>query len=451
MSNGIRSTGTQATSRQAPPSTLVVLLQGRVAGVIRRGSTGGSHVLTYEASWRTAPDAFPLSLSLPLASQVHAGPAVTYYLRGLLPDSEARLNAVAHQFGVPADDPFALLAHVGEDCPGAVQFARPDRVPVLENGGAGHVEWLTDAEVAGVLRELSAENTAGPPASLAGQFSLPGALAKVALTWDPIRSRWGRPSGRAATTHIIKPPLSGILHHTENEHLCLELAQAVGCIAAKSSILRIEDQTAIVVERYDRERIGGIIHRLHQEDISQALGVNPRLKYRAEGAPGISDIVTLLREQTSRGLEDVYRFLRAVALNWAIGGTDAHPRNYSLLIAPRGNVTLAPLYDLASALLLRTRTNEAELPVAMSVGGGTTLGDITGATWAAQASEIRVDPERLLTDIASLLDRMVDAAPAIASLAVSEGIDEAFATRFGARIRARAAACATSVGSRLRA
>src|SRR6185437_9962477 len=110
-------------------------------------------------------------------------------------------------------------------------------------------------------------------------------------------------------------------------HLCLELARAAGCDAANSSLLRIEDQSAIAVERYDRARRGAIVHRLHQEDISQALGVNPRLKYASEGAPGITPIVALLRDQSERGIDDVYQFLRAVAFNWVIGGTDAHPRN----------------------------------------------------------------------------------------------------------------------------
>lgn len=426
------------------PSALAVLLQGRLAGVLRPGVAAGAYVFTYESAWRTAPDAFPLSLSLPLASQVHDGPAVAYYLRGLLPDSETRLNAIAHRYGVPADDPFALLAHIGEDCPGAVQFARLERVADLE-AGTGGVDWLSDADVAAILRDLSAENATGRPESGTGQFSLPGALAKVALTWDPARRRWGRPAGRIATTHILKPPLRGVKYHNENEHLCLALARAVGFPAAASAILRLEDQTAIVVERYDRERQGKIVRRLHQEDISQALGVNPRLKYVVEGAPGIAEAVTLLREQSAHGLEDTYRFLRAVAYNWIIAGTDAHPRNYSLLIASRGAVALAPLYDLASALLLATKTKDEDLRLAMSVGGQTRLGDINRAAWNAQAVQLRLNPDRLLAEIADLLDRVMHATHDVAARAVSEGVDERFAIRFSKRISARAVVCAQQV------
>lgn len=422
-----------------------MLLQGQVAGVVRPGKASGSYVFTYDDRWRADRSAFPLSLSLPLASQVHDGLRVTYYLRGLLPDGEARLNAIAHQYRVAPDDPFVLLAYIGEDCPGAVQFARPERAGDLEGEGPGSVDWLDDHQVADLLRELKTNNQ-DRPAVNTGQFSLPGALAKVALTWNPETRLWGRPSGRAATTHIIKPPLAGVKYHNENEHLCLELARNAGFAAAASSILRVEDQTAIAVERYDRERRGSVVHRLHQEDMSQALGVNPALKYASEGAPGIQDVVTLLRDQASNGLEDVYRFVRAVAFNWAIGGTDAHPRNYSILIGARVNVTLAPLYDLASALLLRTRTKVMELPFAMAVGGRSRLGGITRAAWEEEAKRGRLNAARVLDEIDDVLRRVVEAAPAVAASAVSTGIDEKFAARFAARVGARAEACLKELG-----
>ena len=424
----------------ALPQELIVLLQGQVAGVVRPGRASASYVFTYDDGWRDDPSAFPLSLSLPLASQVHDGPRVRYYLRGLLPDAEARLNAIAHQYRVAPDDPFALLAHIGEDCPGAVQFARPERIAELQGEGQGHVDWLDDHEVADLLRELRTSNQDRPAVHI-GQFSLPGALAKVALTWNPRTRRWGRPSGRAATTHIIKPPLAGMRYHNENEHLSLELARQTGFAAAASSILRVEDQTAIAVQRYDRERRGNVIHRLHQEDVSQALGVNPRLKYASEGAPGIEDVVTLLRDQSSNGLEDVHRFIRAVAFNWAVGGTDAHPRNYSVLIGARVSVTLAPLYDLASALLLPTRTEAMELPFAMAVAGRTRLGGITRLAWEEQAKRVRLNPERVLAEIGDLLRRIVEAASEVAAAAVSDGIDEKFAARFASRVGARAESC----------
>jgi serine/threonine-protein kinase HipA len=422
------------------PDELIVLLQGRVAGVLRQSAA--AHIFTYDDVWRDDPEAFPLSLSMPLAGREHAGTAVTYYL----PDSESRLNAIAHQYGVPADDPFGLLAYIGEDCPGAVQFARPERLPDLVGDGPQSIAWLSDHDVANELRDLANENARSGPAVRAGQFSLPGALAKTALTWDDTRSRWGRPTGRSATTHILKPPIPGVPFHNEIEHLSLELARHVGCPAAASAILRVEDQSAISVKRYDRERRGHTVVRIHQEDLSQTLGANPRLKYVTEGAPGIAQAIGLLRDQSARS-DDVYAFLRAVAYNWVIAGTDAHVRNYSVLIRPRGNVALAPLYDLASALLLKTRTPIKKLPFAMSVAGLRTIGEIDRAAWEVQAREVRMDVARAIHEIDDLTQRVIGGAKQVAEAGVERGVDAAFAARFARKIQARASMCAKELGA----
>ena len=44
-----------------------------------------------------------------------------------------------------------------------------------------------------------------------GQFSLAGAQPKTALLFDG--ARWGVPSGRMATTHILKPPIDAFDGH----------------------------------------------------------------------------------------------------------------------------------------------------------------------------------------------------------------------------------------------
>jgi hypothetical protein len=85
-----------------------------------------------------------------------------------------------------------------------------------------------------------------------GQFSLAGAQPKTALLFE--RKRWGVPSGRIPTTHILEPPTGEWDGHAENEHFSLQLARALGLIVPNSSVLRFQDEIAIVVERYDRAR-----------------------------------------------------------------------------------------------------------------------------------------------------------------------------------------------------
>lgn len=420
---------------------LTVLLGGRIAGTVSQGDDNSSYRFTYDDEWQNDLQAYPLSLSIPLAGKTHEGQAVGWYLRGLLPDNEARLDAIAVRYDVDPEDTLGLLANVGEDCPGAVQFARPDRLATLTGPQGGRIDWLGDSEVADMLRGLAAEGE-GPNTEIdVGRFSLPGALPKVALARDRANQRWGRPHGRAASTHILKPPLRGVPFHNEIEHLCLELARYSGLAAAKSRVIHIEGQSAIAVERYDRARRGAAIVRLHQEDCSQALGANPRLKYSGERAPGIAEIVGLLRDQSSRGLDDVYDFLKAVAFNWVIAGTDAHPRNYSLLIRPGGDVVLAPLYDLASALLLKTRTKAPDLPFPMTVAGRKHIGAIDLAAWKDLAKQLRLNSTRLIEEVAGIASRAADAAPGVAETGKLDGLNANFCDRFATRLRGRALTC----------
>ena len=116
-----------------------------------------------------------------------------------------------------------------------------------------------------------------------GQFSLAGAQPKTALLFQD--GKWGVPSGRVPTTHILKPPTTAFDGHAENEHFSLELARALGLPVVDSRIMHFQNEIAIVVERYDRLRTKAGTRRIHQEDICQALAILPTQKYQNEGGP----------------------------------------------------------------------------------------------------------------------------------------------------------------------
>lgn len=80
--------------------------------------------------------------------------------------------------------------------------------------------------------------------------------------------------------------------------------RALGLIVPNSNVLRFQDEVAIVVERYDRARVGSRWVRIHQEDMCQAFGLHPTRKYESDGGPGVQRIVKLLREQ-SRGRRSI--------------------------------------------------------------------------------------------------------------------------------------------------
>ncbi len=401
------------------PNELIVVIGGIVAGTLTRLPNGRLR-FEYDEAYRAKTDPTPLSLSMPVAIRVHADDRrqqpVANYLWGLLPDNEAVLDRWARHFQTTASSPFALLSTpVGEDCAGAVALCGANDLDrVLAQPGA--VSWLSEADVAARLRDLKRDATAWLGRRFTGQFSLAGAQAKTALLYRD--GRWGLPAGAMATTHILKPAVAGFDNHDLNEHLCLEAARRAGLLAARSSIATFEDRTAVVVERFDRRVVGEGVLRIHQEDLCQALGVPPGRKYQNEGGPTPGTISELFRRAMSPAAADdaVVRFADALIWNWLITGTDAHAKNYALLLSG-SEVRLAPLYDIASALPYGT--HERKLRLAMKVGGDYDVYPRRNA-WPRAAEELGIDADRLVARVRDLADAVpdafADAAAGVASL-----------------------------------
>ena len=419
---------------------LVALLSGTEIGRVHRDTRGRIRFF-YDDAWRTAADAYPLSLSMPLGAKEHSR-AVEAFLWGLLPDNEQVLSRWAAKFQVSARNVFALISRVGEDCAGGVQFVTPERLDAIRNGKEDKVEWLDEVDIAKRLEVLRQDHAAWRLPSDTGQFSLAGAQPKTALLLQ--NGRWGIPSGRLPTTHILKPPTGHFDGHAENEHICLKLARSFGLPAAESSVMKFKKEVAITVERYDRQRKGNDIIRVHQEDMCQALGIPPTKKYQNEGGPSALDVVRLLRTYSTNRETDIDTFIDALGLNWLIAGTDAHAKNYSLLLGG-GRIRLAPLYDVAS-IVPYGEFDLRKSKLAMKLGGEYKLSLIGLHQWQKLAREMRVDAEALIDRLAGMASRLPDEVNAARVRARKEGLNAPIIERLAERLIERARACRKSLG-----
>ena len=421
---------------------LVALIDGEDVGRVTHGKDAQLS-FTYNDRWRRGDDAYPISLSLPLAVAEHGHEPVHAFLSGLLPDNDRILDAWGRSFGVSARNPFRLLAHVGEECAGAVQFVVPARVEKLRRESTGRVQWLSDADVAERLRLLRTDEAAWRVRADEGQFSLAGAQPKTAFLFR--NGRWGVPSGRTPTTHILKPPSAEFDGFAENEHLCLELTRSLGIPACESRVMQFEDQVAIVITRYDRVQTDGLPTRVHQEDLCQALGLPPTRKYENEGGPGIAVVVNLLRENSRAPSEDVATFLDAVALCWIIAGTDGHAKNYSVLIGPRAGIRLAPLYDVASAAPY-PRLSDHRIKLVMKIGGEYLVRRIGRRQWERLAQEVRVRPDGLLERVSRLAAEVPDRMNDVRKRAAAAGLRHPILSRLQDAVGTRARSCLDEIG-----
>jgi len=415
---------------------LIALLDGRETGRVVRDNRG-KLTFIYNEQWRNAADAYPLSLSMPITLAEHPNAKIDPFLWGLLPDNEIILGNWARKFHVSARNAFSLIAYVGEDCAGAVQFVQPARLNAILGAAAPPIEWLDEKEIAKRLRALREDQSAWRAPRDTGQFSLAGAQPKTALLFE--NKKWGVPSGRIPTTHILKPPSGEFEGHAENEHFCLELARALGLPVVDSRIMHFKDEIAIVIERYDRARVAASLHRVHQEDMCQAFAIPPTHKYQNEGGPGIRDIVGLLGENSSLPREDIATFLDSVVYNWLIAGTDAHAKNYALLIGAGGRIRLAPLYDVASVLPYPD-INIEKAKVSMKIGGEYRLRNIQPRHWRKLAAELKLDPDKTLRRVSELAGQLADHVSTVKQQMVSEGLKHPIIPRLAEAVAKRAAA-----------
>ncbi len=399
---------------------------------------GGRLTFLYSDEWLASPRAYPLSVSLPLAPGQQGQRKIESFLWGLLPDNEIVLGQWARKFHVSPRNVFGLISNVGEDCAGAVQFVRPDRLDAVRAGAEPEIQWLNEAGVAERLRALRQDQSAWRIARDTGQFSLAGAQPKTALLLQ--NGRWGVPSGRVPTTHILKPPTGEFDGHAENEHFCLELARSFNLPVANSEIRRFEDQIAIVIERYDRVRTGGAIRRIHQEDVCQAMGLLPTRKYQSDGGPGVHEIAELLSTFSTAPVEDTKTFVAAIGFNWLVAGTDAHAKNYALLLGSEARIRLAPLYDLASALPY-PGMRPIGLKLAMKIGGEYGLRNIAARHWRRFAAEAHQNPDDVSANLRATAGAMPDHVSAIQKRAKNDGLAHPIVDRLSEKLIDRAKEC----------
>jgi serine/threonine-protein kinase HipA len=319
-----------------------------------------------------------------------------------------------------------------------VQFVRPDRLDAILGKQPPEIEWLTPGDIAQRLRSLREDHAAWRNPRDTGQFSLAGAQPKTALLLE--EGRWGIPSGRTPTTHILKPPTAHFDGHAENEHFCLELGRAIGLPVANSEVMRFKDEIAIVIERYDRVHAGNVWQRVHQEDTCQALSIQPTRKYQSDGGPGVRDIVDLLKTFSSKPREDIGTFLDAVYYNWLIVGTNAHAKNYALLIASAGQVRLAPLYDIAS-ILPYPDIDIQKARSSMKIGNEYRLRNIGKYQWQKLAQSVGVDPDALTARIVEIADAVLENIPEVTKRTKKEGLDHPLIDRLAKKLTVRVAAC----------
>ena len=377
--------------------SLVVVLYGRVVGQLSHGPQGP--VFTYGRD----PGPVPLSVNLPRApGRSFSTRKVAPFLEGLLPESADARRRMANDLGL-ADRPLELLSTIGWDCPGAVQITDEDSLSTMLGRG-GSLVAVNENDIAVRLDKL--QDPAASWTEPGEHWSLAGQQSKFALARTA--DGWAEAKGSEPTTHIIKPGIGRLAHQALVEHATMRAAAALGVDVASTEYMEFDGRPAIVIERFDRIRQrDGKVARIHQEDMCQASGRMPRRKYEDAGGPNVRDMATILRANARDAGPQIVRLADFLLINYAAEAPDGHSKNISIRILPSGNVTMAPLYDLASALPYESRSMDRSL--ALAIGGRRRINDIHSKQWARAAEDFGLPEDQLRNRARQLVTGFPDA------------------------------------------
>ena len=320
-------------------SALPVFYEARTVGSIEVGADGPTFL--YDPEWLRTRGAFPLSILMPLSTRPVKPALFLPWAANLLPEG-AQLRTVGLTIGASPDDVIGILTKIGRDTAGALSIGQP--------GSTSPGDWKPVKNAADLERII---NELPKKPLLAGDegvsMSLAGVQNKLGVAINA-KNQICIPTDGAPSTHILKPDSEQLFGGVQNEALCLTLARRCGLNVPAVTTGTAGKRTYFLINRYDRIQQGDRWRRLHQEDFCQALGKPPSAKYESNqtGIKGPTLVEMFALTRNAMGARDVLALLDQVIFNIIACNTDAHAKNYSLMISGKG-FSLAPVYDVMCA------------------------------------------------------------------------------------------------------
>ncbi len=196
-------------------------------------TTDGSMQFCYDDNWLDKPNAYPISLSLPLQSQPHKGDPVANYFDNLLPDLTSTRKNIQRRYSTDSTNTFDLLHATGRDCVGSLSLV--PETEIKDSVALTKLEPLSVDDLRSIITAHKQQNPLGMINKHDFRITISGAQEKTALL--KIKNDWFLPNLDSPSTHILKFPIGVIqqpfttlnmTESVENEYLCIKLAEAMG-------------------------------------------------------------------------------------------------------------------------------------------------------------------------------------------------------------------------------
>lgn len=289
--------------------------------------------------------------------------ALPEFFSNLLPEGELRIY-LANQNKVKPFREFFLLRALGEGLPGAVRVEEDQ----------SFLDGSEDED------EGDAEKQSSASGSYMHEDRLKFSLAGVQLKFSALVNASGGltiPTSGLGGDWVVKLPSAYYKNLPYNEYHMMDFARRIGIDVPETKLVSMEEiegipqnflnneQQALAVRRFDRSTNGD--ERTHVEDFAQVFSVYPEKKYDEYN---YNSIARIINERCP--IADLEEYIRRLVFNLAIGNSDMHLKNWSLIYRDTINPELSPAYDLVCT------TAELEDPkIALRLGEKKNYIDIT--------------------------------------------------------------------------
>ena len=160
----------------------------------------------------------------------------------------------------------------------------------------------------------------------------------------------------------------------------------------------------LLVKRYDRTDVGGRWRRLHQEDYCQALGKPPSAKYESNETgvrgPTLKDMFEVTRRHMPAS--EIVRLLDMVVFNVLACNTDAHAKNYSIMIRASAP-SVAPMYDVMCGVVWENVTKN----LAQKIAGEGRGDHLKGSHWQRFARDCGLNPKQVIDRVGAMAKSLI--------------------------------------------
>jgi len=307
------------------------------------------------------------------------------FFSNLLPEGLLR-ELVAQRADVSPEREFYLLAYLGEDLPGAVTLRAGRALPPPD----------------------AAEAPVAPEPSTPLRFSLAGVQLKLSMIREGRGLRL--PASGRGGDWLLKLPDARAGLVPENEYSMMRWAREVGLDVPEIDLVPISELRglppevamilghAFAIRRFDRPPDA---ERIHIEDFAQVLGVYASEKYDRANHETVGNILLSLG-----GMEDLLEYAGRIVFIAAIGNSDAHLKNWSLIYRDRVRARLAPAYDMVSTIQYPQLSDDL---LGLNLARSKRFEDISLASFEKLATRLRVDPAQVQAKVRATVEATLDA------------------------------------------